>query len=55
MEERQPMFNNLISIKRITLDRRKSRFGQTEYSPSKDSFVGSQESKDFRIVSNANE
>ena len=49
------MFNNLISIKRINLDRSKSRLGRTEFTMSKDSFEGSQESKDFKMMGNTNE
>ena len=39
MEEKQPMFNNLISIKRITLDRSRSRIRQQ--TPTRSSVEGS--------------
>ena len=53
MEEKQPMFNNLISIKRITLDRSKSRVGRSDQSPSKSSLEGTQQSRDGKLAGTA--
>ena len=52
MEEKQTMFNNLISIKRITLDRSRSGIQRRNTNHSKDSVDGSQ-SRDGNIGRNS--